>query len=195
VDDPISLSSPHDAHPLPARVILSSPGVLSEQDGRLLLDLLSDCGASPRVETIPARRGDTAALTWIVLAVLPLQAFLSALGSKLAEDTYARLRSVVWHLASGHHAHQAAPQNVHAAGPCPSPLILLDPDSGLEIVLEAGLPGEAYNELAALDLSQFSIGPLHYDLARHCWRSELDEATARRPPSGAGGKESGRDPV
>jgi hypothetical protein len=46
------------------------------------------------------------------------------------------------------------------------------------LVLEADLPGDAYSKLMALDLSQFSIGPLHYDQARHCWRSELDEAAA-----------------
>lgn len=46
----------------------------------------------------------------------------------------------------------------------------------LRIVLEADLPQGAYEQLAALDLSRFTVGPLHYDRALGRWRSELDEA-------------------
>ena len=45
----------------------------------------------------------------------------------------------------------------------------------LQIVLEAGLPTEAYDSLVSLDLSKFRHGPLHYDQHRGAWRSELDE--------------------
>jgi hypothetical protein len=161
-------SSPSHESRIHARLILSSPGVLSEQDERLLLDVLSDCGADARVETLEVRRGQTADLTWIVLASLPLQAFLSALGSKAAEDSYAKFRALVRRLAGGRRSHDA--------NSSPAPLVLLDNDTGLQIVIEADLPADAYRQLVAMDLGQFSLGPLHYDQARHRWRSERDES-------------------
>jgi hypothetical protein len=177
---------PDDAPPVRAQVILSSPGVLSEPDERLLLDVLSDCGADPRL-FVELRRGQVPDLTWIVLASLPLQAFLSALGSKAADDSYAKLRALVRRLASARRTHGAAPDADQETAPpasletpasSPAPLILMDSDTGLQIVLEADLPADAYRELVTMDLSQFSLGPLHYDQARHRWRSELDEAAA-----------------
>jgi hypothetical protein len=50
----IMASSPPPSHEsrVQARVILGSPGVLSEQDKRLLLDVLSDCGADACLETL-----------------------------------------------------------------------------------------------------------------------------------------------
>jgi hypothetical protein len=161
-----------------ARVILGSPGILMGPDERLLLDVLAGCGASTQVETVPVHRGESAALTWIVLAVLPLQAFLAALGSKMADDAYAQVRTLVKRLAAGRHQ----PPGAGPARP-PAPLVLLDRGTGLQVVLEADLPAEAYRQLTALDLSQFSHGPVHYDLGRGRWRAELDEAT---PPPAAG---------
>ncbi len=184
MSDPASSTSPSDALRVQARVILGFPGVLSEQDERLLLDVLSDGGADGRLETIEVRRGENATLTWIVLAALPLQAFLSALGSKAAEDVYAKLRALVRRLANGHRAAGAAPPAGQKAPASPAPLILLDSDTGLQIVLEEDLPGDAYRELVAMDLSRFRYGPLHYDQARHRWRSERDEAAAGPPPAG-----------
>ncbi len=185
MDQPASAPRPSHVPRVQARVILSSPGVLSEQDERLLLDVLADCGADARVETVAVRRGQSATLTWIVLAALPLQAFLSALGGKAAEDSYAKLRGLVRRVAGARRTHEPAPpaeQEAPARGP--APLILLDSDTGLQIVLDADLPSDAYRDLVALDLSQFSVGPLHYDQARHRWRSELDEAAAGAPPAG-----------
>jgi hypothetical protein len=188
----IMASSPPPSHEswVQARVILSSPGVLSEQDKLLMLDVLSDCGADACLETSEVRRGQTADLTWIVLASLPLQAFLSALGSKAAEDSYAKLRALVRRLATGRRTHKAASpagQETSTSSPpasSPAPLILLDNNTGLQIVLEEDLPIDAYRALVALDLSKFSLGPLHYDQARHRWRSELDEAAAGPQPTG-----------
>ncbi len=177
-------SPPGDAPRAHARVILSSPGVVSEQDERLLLDVLSDCGADGQVETIGVHRGESTTLTWIVLAALPLQAFLSGLGSKAAEDTYAKLRAVVRRLANGHRTPEAAaPAEQKPPASSPAPLILLDSDTGLQIVLEADLPSDAYRDLVAMDLSRFRVGPLHYDQTRKRWRSELDEAAAGPPPA------------
>jgi hypothetical protein len=164
-----------------ARIILSSPGILPEEDQELLLAVMSQGGVHARVEAISARRGDLAVLTWIVLAVVPLQAFLSALGSKAADDGYAKLGALLKRLAAARHARPGKPAATQAATSSPKPLILRDSHTGLQIVLEADLPSDAYDLLIALDLSQFSIGPVHYDQARSRWRSELDEAAATSP--------------
>jgi hypothetical protein len=160
-------------HTIQAKVILAAPGVLAEPDERLLRDVLAGCGVSAEVQTLPVHRGESVALTWIVLAVLPLQAFLAALGSKLADDGYAQVRALVKRLAGA----RGRPENT---GRPPAPLVLVDPGTGVQIVLEADLPAAAYHQLTTLDLSQFSLGPVHYDLARGCWRAELDEATPPR---------------
>jgi hypothetical protein len=67
-----------DEGAVPTRVWVGEPGLLTDDDQRLLLSALAACGAvAAGVEVIPARRGDAATtLTWIVLAALPLQAFL-----------------------------------------------------------------------------------------------------------------------
>jgi hypothetical protein len=54
-------------------------------------------------------------------------------------------------------------------------LMLQDTDTGLRVVLEPDLPAESFRQLLSLDLTKFTHGPLHYDLARGRWRSELDE--------------------
>jgi hypothetical protein len=187
VTDLTALSVPDGVPGEPARIILSSPGILSEEDQELLLGVMSQGGVHARVETISARRGDPAVLTWIVLAVVPLQAFLSVLGTKAADDGYAKLGALLKQLAAARHARAGKPAATQAAASSPKPLILRDSRTGLQIVLEADLPGAAYDQLITLDLSQFSIGPVHYDQARSRWRSELDEAataTSLLPPTG-----------
>lgn len=163
--------------PIQAQILLGSAGILAGPDEQLLRDVLTRCGASSQVEPVPVHRGESAALTWIVLAVLPLQAFLAALGGKLADDGYAQVRTLVKRLAGRRQQAGSQPGSGR-----PAPLVLMDRGTGLQIVLEADLPAAAYRQLAALDLSQYRIGPLHYDLARGCWRAELDEAA---PPGAA----------
>lgn len=56
----------------------------------------------------------------------------------------------------------------------------MDSGSKVKIVIEADLPAEAISLLAALDLSQFKIGPVHFDKAAGRWRAELDEGADRQ---------------
>ncbi|GAB2869224.1 hypothetical protein GCM10027074_41140 [Streptomyces deserti] len=120
-----------------------------------------------RVRRALSHRGP-AELQWLVLASLPLQAFLSGLGSEAVKDGYLALKDLVSRLfrRDGTAQGEATPR----------PLVLQDERSGLRIVLEPDLPQRAYEQLAVLDLTQFSVGPLHYDRALRRWRSELDEA-------------------
>ncbi|WP_153452252.1 hypothetical protein [Streptomyces smaragdinus] len=109
-------------------------------------------------------------LTWLVLLALPLQAFLSGLGAGAATGVQNAVARLV--------ARIRPPEPVPEERPRPVPLVLQDPTTELRIVVEAGLPAEAYEQLLTLDLASFRIGPLHYDRDAGRWRSELDEAAA-----------------
>ncbi len=58
-------------------------------------------------------------------------------------------------------------------------MVLQDTATGLQIVLDQALPDEGYQQLLNLDMSQFRLGPVHYDQVQRRWRSELDEAQPR----------------
>jgi len=58
-------------------------------------------------------------------------------------------------------------------------MVLQDTASGLRLVLDPDLPAEGCQQLLALGLSQYRLGPLHYDRAQRRWRCELYEAAAR----------------
>ncbi|HEX6352952.1 hypothetical protein [Actinophytocola sp.] len=105
-------------------------------------------------------------LGWLVLAALPLQAFLSALGAEAVKDVYAGVKKLA----------RRVPKAGTKATDGRIPLVLQDLQSNLRIVLEDDLPAEAYRKLITLDLTAYKIGPLHYDRHRRAWRSELDEA-------------------
>jgi hypothetical protein len=98
-------------------------------------------------------------IEWLVLAVLPLQAFLSSLGSKLAEDVYGGLKDVV-----GRILRRSSPERRART------LVLQDTATGLQVVLESDLPIEAYRQLVALDLSTVHGGPIRYDRSHNTWQ-------------------------
>lgn len=153
--------------PMTADVFLESNNI--DADTGLLLDMFSMAGITAQVRIVPPRR-NAVTLGWVVLATLPLHAFLSTIGAKAAEASYAKLRTAIQRLTGHHDSHEP---------PCnqPHPLILQDSNTGLQIVLEPELPADAYRQLTALDLTQFRMGPVHYDQQQQRWRSELDEAT------------------
>jgi hypothetical protein len=107
-------------------------------------------------------------LTWLALAALPLQAFLSGIGAEAIKDVYAKAKRL---------ASVRKSDNVNRDGHN-VPLILQDAKTGLKIVLEDDLPAEAIRQLVGLDLGAYQAGPLHYDQGEKKWRSELDEAGA-----------------
>jgi hypothetical protein len=153
-----------DADPLPADVFVAVQ-LTPEWEGSIV-DAMAALGASARVRALPRRRG-ASELPWIVLATLPVQAFLAGIGTKIAGDAYPALQDAVRKLLRREHADQA---------PAAGPLVLQDASSGLQIVLDHDLPAEGYRQLLTLDLSRYRLGPVHYDRAQQRWRSELDEA-------------------
>lgn len=143
---------------------------LSPERQAVLIDALAALGATARIRVLPLRRsaGD---LQWLVLAALPLQAFLSGIGGKIADDAYKGFQNAVRKLFQPDRL--AEPSTVR-------PIVLQDSVSGLRIVLDHDLSTEGYEQLLTLDLSQFRIGPVHYDRAGRRWRSEVDEAASSK---------------
>ena len=116
--------------------------------------------------------GDVA---WLVLAALPLQPFISRLAEDAADDVHDRLKTFVNRVL---HRQSAGSQSKPI-------LVLQDTLSGVRVVLEPDLPADSYRQLLSLDLTTIRHGPLHYDMHRRRWRSELDEEHGTPPAPGA----------
>jgi hypothetical protein len=152
-----------NSRPLEADVLLDAEVPVDQE--RRLVHTFGLLGVTARTRIVPSRRG-VGELNWLILVSLPLQTFLGSVGTKFAEDAYQGLKGLVGRL-------------VHRDPPTPGdqrPMVLRDMATGLQVVLEPDLPDEGYRQLFGLDLSQFQLGPVHYDRHRGRWRSERDEA-------------------
>jgi len=158
--------------PLAAEVLVTAE-IPPEQE-QAIVEAFGALGVAARARMVPTRRG-VGELQWLVLAALPLHAFLSALGSTLAEGALQGLKRLVGSVLGVRRDLPSQP---------PPVLVLQDAATRLQVVLEADLPTEAYQTLLSLDLSNYKKGPLHYDRDGGRWRSELDEWQERHgsPP-------------
>jgi len=147
-----------------AAVVQFHPSI-AEEDRQQFAEALSGLGVDVNSRSAPRRRGASGELTTIILIALPLQAFLAALGGKLADDAYTTFKRLVRSLLDRGQAGSAAS----------STITLQDPKTGLLIQIDRRVPEAAWNQLYELDLSAFTYGPINYDQARGQWRSELDE--------------------
>lgn len=156
-----------------------------------LVEELGALGFTVSAHALPARR-PIEQLAWAVLVVLPLQAFLTALGGKAGEDAHHGLRAAVRKVlrrgsegSGGSEVSEAEPpaaiQNPSpATAPNDSPTVVLqDPATGIRIILGPHLDDTAYRALRALDLTQVAQGPVRYDTVEARWLSDVDEATPR----------------
>jgi hypothetical protein len=149
---------------LPAHVVVG-PGL----DPAALADLAEGfraLGLEPTLAPTPRIRGGE--LTWLVLASLPLSAFLSTFGTKLAEDGYAGLHHLVARIARhgrGSHPH------AHA-------LVLEDEISGTLVQLDDDLRDDGYRALVELDLSEHVGVILRYEAASRRWIAVLEQDDA-----------------
>jgi hypothetical protein len=130
------------------------------------MEAFATIGVAATTRLAPTQRTLNGA-EWLVLAVLPLQAFLSGLGSKLAEDIYQGLKDVV-----GRILRRSNPGGQERT------LVLQDTATGLQVVLERDLPIEAYRQLVTLDLSSLHGGPVRYDRSRNAWQSNPTSKSA-----------------
>lgn len=149
-------------HPTPHAELLFDHGISVELAGDLEATFRQLGFVTSARRRLPHRGPNE--LTWLMLAALPLQAFLTGIGAEAVKDVYAK-------------AKQLAPSGRKAGGAGNQvPLVLQDTRTELRIVLEADLPAEAIRQLVGLDLGAYRAGPLHYDQRQKKWRSELDEA-------------------
>lgn len=137
---------------------------ISADQEREIKNAFTQFGTVSSVRRTVAYRGPNE-LQWLVLAALPMQAFLQSLGSLASADAYGAIKRLVQRLSR--HGDSGTPR---------APLVLQDIQSGVRIVLDSDLPAEAYQKLVELDLKHYRYGPVHYDQTRGCWRSEIDEA-------------------
>ncbi len=138
--------------------VLVRPG-MSTADEYDVVEAFARIDVAATTRLVPTQRSLNG-VEWLVLAMLPLEAFLSGLGSKLAEDAYHGLKDVV-----GRILRRSNPGRRKQA------LVLQDTATGLQVVLEPDLPIEAYRRLVTLDLSAFHGGPVRYDRSRNAWQS------------------------
>ncbi|MGH3916045.1 MAG: hypothetical protein ACRDTC_21945 [Pseudonocardiaceae bacterium] len=153
--------------PPTAEVLITAE--VSAEEEQAIVGAFRALGVAVRIRQVSTRRG-LEQLHWLVLAALPLHAFLSGLGSAAAEDVVHGIKRLVGRVLGGKRATASAGQV----------LVLQDAETRLQVVLEADLPVEAYQALVALDLSAFRQGPVHYDRQRGRWRSERDEWQQRQ---------------
>ncbi len=151
-----------NSDPLTAEVLVTAE--VSVEKEQAIIEAFRALDVAARTRMVPARRG-LDQLHWLVLAALPLRAFLGGLGSAAAQDVAHGLKRLVGRVVGAKHTTESSEQV----------LVLQDAATRLRVVLEADLPAEAYQALVALDLSAFGQGPVHYDRHQRRWRSELDE--------------------
>jgi hypothetical protein len=137
--------------------VLVRPG-MSTADEYDVAEAFATIDVAATTRLVPTQRSLNG-VEWLVLAMLPLQAFLSGLGSKLAEDAYHGLKDAV-----GRILRRSNPGRRERA------LVLQDTATGLQVVLEPDLPIEGYRRLVTLDLSAFHGGPVRYDRSRNAWQ-------------------------
>ena len=139
-----------NSDPLTAEVLVTAEVSVEKEQAIIEAFRALDVAACTRM--VPARRG-LDQLHWLVLAALPLRAFLGGLGSAAAQDVAHGLKRLVGRVVGAKHTTESSEQV----------LVLQDAATQLRVVLEADLPAEAYQALVALDLSAFGQGPVHYD--------------------------------
>jgi hypothetical protein len=153
----------------PAEVLISEQ--ISADEAVRIAAEFSSVGLTADLRVVAPKRsvGDIA---WLLLAALPLQPFFNRLADDFADDVHERLKTFVTRVLR---------RQPSANRPKPV-LVLQDTLSGVQVVLEPDLPAESYRQLLTFDLSTVRRGPLHYDLHRRRWRSELDEERSTTSP-------------
>ena len=192
--DPAQSPRPADVEPSPDPRPRTADVFVEESAPRgqeaPLVEELDVLGFTVRARTLPARR-PIEQLAWAVLVVLPLQAFLTALGGKAGEDAHHGLSKAVRKVLRGESEAEPTPESGAqlpatpndsplADAPTTSPTVVLqDPATGIQIILGPHLDDTAYRALRALDLTGITQGPVRYDTAEARWLSDVDEATSR----------------
>ena len=148
-----------------ADVLVDLP--VSDEEASQIAGEFRAIGVVPDVRVAAPRRS-IEAIVIAVLVSLPMQALVTQLTNDFADDAYSRLKALVTKVL---HRKQPA----ETAGTAKQVMVLQDTETGVRIVIEPDLPAESFQQLLSLDLTKVAHGPVHYDLGRKRWRSELDE--------------------
>ena len=156
--------------PVCASILFASD--LSDQAAAQLIEDFQSVGVTAELRQVSPRRG-LGEIAWLALAVVPLKPFFDQHTKDFADDAYQHLKTLT-----------ARVFRLHPPPTGPPPVLLLqDSTTGIQVVLEPGLPARAYQQLVSFDFAALRRGPVHYDQHRRRWRSELDEAgNATSPP-------------
>ncbi len=147
--------------------------VPAEEADRITAEF-ADIGLNADVRVAPPLRS-LGEVALVIFAALPFQQFVSQLASDFADDAYARLKAFVTKVLHGKPGDASTGAVAEGEPEAKQVLVLQDTATGIRVVLEPDLPAESFRQLLTLDLTKFKFGPLHYDLTRGRWRSELDE--------------------
>lgn len=151
-------------------VLIAEP--ISTSEAARLTEEFGSIGLNADLRVVAPKRS-LSDVAWFLIAALPLQAFFNRLAEEMADDVHDRLKAFVTHVL---------PRRPAETRPPPL-LVLQDTLSGVRVVLEPDLPAESYQQLLSFDMSTVRRGPLHYDMHRRRWRSELDELDGGAPSS------------
>jgi hypothetical protein len=99
--------------------------------------------------------------SWVAFVSLSVRSLVERLGSTIA-DRAERLGELIRRVALDH---------VELGGL----IVLVDTETGIEMILEPALPADALRSFQDVDLEDFTFGPVHYDAESSGWRSLLDE--------------------
>jgi hypothetical protein len=130
-----------------------------------LAEWFRSLGLDPQIDPAPQLR--TSDLSWLVLASLPLSAFLTALGTRLAEDGYAGLHDLVIRIGR----HRRRPDRRSQV------VLLEDEDTGTFVELDDAVPEDGYRKLLELDLSENVGMTLHYESVTGRWTAVLERGS------------------
>jgi hypothetical protein len=151
--------------PLEANVGVFIKGETPPKHEQVVVAAFESLGVAARVWVGPTRPG-LGDVQCLVLATLPLQAFLGSLGSDVAADAHQGLKRLVDRLF-GRQLEAARPSQVLVLV-----LVLEDILTQVQVILTADLPAAAYQRLVAVDLSSVQHGWLRYDRLQGQWRAE-----------------------
>lgn len=155
--------------------VLMAQEIPSDEAARIVGEFAS-IGMTADLRTVAPTRS-MGGVGWLILAALPLQPFFSQLAADAADDVHERLKTFVGRVLRKRSADAGTEDQ-------PRPVMVLqDTVTGVQVILEPDLPAESYQQLLRFDLNTVRHGPLHYDVHRHRWRSELDEPPGKTPPT------------
>jgi hypothetical protein len=121
-----------------------------------------NAGFVAKVSPVYERKAFTDELPWVVMATVPITAFLSAFAAAAGKDAYDTLKNLVCKIWVKRTKNSGSSGN----------FILIDSKSGIWVLLDPDIPSDAYSELAKLDINSLTNpNAIKYDKDKKKWIS------------------------